>query len=133
MCDKPLAVATMLFSMLGTHCRAEEASDQIPGGKPVASGGLSASYSGISDAELAELKLPPQLKRLDLRDSKITDAGLVQLKELTQLQFLSLNGTQISDAGLVQLQGFSHLKFLSLNDTKVTDAGMKNLAGMKHL
>ena len=42
----------------------------------------------VTDAELSQIKLQPQLKRLHLNESKITDAGLVHLKELTQTFFV---------------------------------------------
>ena len=76
--DKPLAVATILFFMIGNFCLTAETLAQLPSDNQTSTGGVSASYSGISDADLVDLRLKPQLKRLHVKDSKITDAGLAR-------------------------------------------------------
>ncbi len=89
---------------------------------------LDLSGQDITDEQLAEkLKGLPNLKWLNLNNTKITDAGLVHLKGLTNLKVLWLEDTKITDAGLVHLKGLTNLKRLYLWNTKVTDAGVQEL------
>ncbi len=61
----------------------------------------------------------PQLRELDLGNTKVTDAGLEHLKGLWQLQELRLSGTEVTDAGLEHLKGLRQLRTLDLTSTKV--------------
>ena len=81
----------------------------------------------ITDADLKQLKWPPELHDLCIGGTQVTDVGLEHLKGLGQLQRLSLLNTQITDAGLHHIEVLTHLQWLDLTGTKVTAEGVKKL------
>jgi hypothetical protein len=87
----------------------------------------------VTDADLAFLKVFPDLRHLDLTTTSITDAGLIHLKGLTKLELVSLARTKVTDAGLEHLQGLINLKMLFLGQTKVGDQGLVHLKNLKQL
>ena len=93
----------------------------------------SASYSHLTEAEIAPLRLPSSLRRLSLQDCPISEKCLDQICSLKELQFLSLPESRIEDAGLARLKELPKLKFLSLNQTGVTDKGLKHVGALKGL
>lgn len=126
--------APFVLCFVGMPGSVDDSPSQIVEGKHESPSGESATYTGVNDAKLGQIRtLPPQLKRLSFRNSELTDAGLVNLKDLVQLRFLSLNGAQIRGTGIVHFKRLSQLKSLSLNDTKLTDAGMEHLAELTQL
>ena len=87
----------------------------------------------VTDADLAFLKVFPDLRHLDLTTTSITDAGLIHLKGLTKLELVSLARTKVTDAGLEHLQDLVNLKMLFLRQTKVGDQGLVHLKNLKQL
>ncbi len=81
----------------------------------------------IGDTALEHLKGLSQLRCLSLSSTRVTDSGLKFVKGLSRLEDLFVDGTQITDAGLQHLVGMCQLQELSLRDTKVTDAGVAKL------
>src|SRR5690349_11388627 len=61
--------------------------------------GVDFSKSHVADADLAELKLFPELRWLYLDDTPITDGGLSHVLVLAHLRNLSLGGTRVTDDG----------------------------------
>lgn len=81
-------------------------------------------HSNATDADLAALKVYPELKTLDLLSDKITDAGLEHLKALPKLETLHLNSSVITDKGLEHVAAIPTLRNLVLFRTKVTADGL---------
>jgi len=75
----------------------------------------------------------PNLKLVDLRNTKLTDDALSHLSSQKRLKSLILSHTPITNAGLRHLQPLTGLEELFLFDTKVTDVGMEILPAMKNL
>jgi hypothetical protein len=103
---------------------------QLPG-MPVIT--VSLVQSRVSDGELTVLKRFPQLRNLDLRNTKITDKGLEHLEGLTKLQELRLDWTPITDDGLIHLEDLKELRKLSLNNTRIGDTGLVSLQKLTNL
>lgn len=119
--------APFVFCFVGIPGSVDDSPSQIVEGKHESSSGESATYTGVNDAKLAQMTLPPQLKRLGFRNCEVTDAGLVHLKDLRKLEWLYLNDTAVTDEGLLHLQGLAQLRFLSVVNTSVTKAGIDRL------
>jgi Leucine-rich repeat (LRR) protein len=94
---------------------------------------LNLYQSRVSDAGLRHLKTLPNLRRVPMGETRVTDEGLVHLKDLTQLEYLGLRGNQVTDAGLVHLRNLTNLTGLYLGETKVTDVGLVHLRNLTKL
>ena len=68
--------APFMFCFVGMLGSVDESPSLIVDGKHVTPSGESATCTGVDDAELAHMTLPPQLKRLSFRNCAVTDAGL---------------------------------------------------------
>jgi hypothetical protein len=91
------------------------------------------SYGRVTDEDLRRLAAMPQLKEIDLGESKVTDAGLAHVKGLTRLEVLRVYEAPITDAGLEHLSGLVRMKELSLPHSLLTLAGLQHLLPMKGL
>jgi hypothetical protein len=95
---------------------------------------VSFAHDNLTDDELGDIELLPQLKSLRLRDSQITDAGLKHLEALSQLQTLVLDTRGITDVGLEHLKRLAKLQRLILPMTpQITDAGLVHLKDLTRL
>ncbi|MCE9547393.1 MAG: hypothetical protein K8T25_18130 [Planctomycetia bacterium] len=92
---------------------------------------LDLAKSSITDADLANVPLPEQLRSVDLSYTKITDAGLAPLKKATHLRSLLLVDVQITDASLETIRALPELEVVDLKHTQVSNAAQ--LALMKEL
>jgi Leucine-rich repeat (LRR) protein len=95
--------------------------------------GVDLHHTQITDADLAQLKLFPNLRTVNLYGTHTTDAGLANLGKIPSLQTLHLGNTEVTDAGLESLQALPDLHELGLTHTKVTDQGLATVASMKGL
>ncbi|QDT81385.1 Leucine Rich repeats (2 copies) [Gimesia maris] len=75
----------------------------------------------------------PNLKMLDLSDTKFTDQGLQKLSPNSSLVYLHLSNTCVSSAGLQELSKFPNLRALRLGNLKIKAAAFAKLANMKRL
>jgi Leucine-rich repeat (LRR) protein len=92
---------------------------------------INLSWTGLTDAGLADIKALEQLTHLDLppyghvsgfteafwRDphpERFSDKGLKHIGEMTNLEWLYLSGSGLTDDGLAHLKGLKKLKTLSL-------------------
>jgi hypothetical protein len=94
---------------------------------------LSLGHTDVTDRGLARLAGRAELEWLDLTAAKITDAGAAHLKSATGLKQLSLEQTQITDKALEAVAALTQLEVLDLSGTRITDAGLHQLAGLKNL
>jgi hypothetical protein len=69
----------------------------------------------------------PDLRELDLTDSKVTDRGIANLPRLPKLKLLILEGTRITDDVIPYLQRFPSLTKISVIGTKVTRSGLREI------
>jgi Leucine-rich repeat (LRR) protein len=74
-----------------------------------------------------------EVEKIDLTKTTVTDADLENLSVLPELQALSLHGTKISNEGMTHLTALKNLKDLDLSNTNITDEGLKILAGIPSL
>lgn len=58
----------------------------------------------VDDKALVVLESFPNLRSLDLRDTRVTDAGLVHVKGLRQLESVELSNTRVTAEGVRGLQ-----------------------------
>jgi hypothetical protein len=87
----------------------------------------------VTDADLEHVAALPDLKILNLSNTRITDEGLKRLTGLTKLKFLYLFNTEISDAGMLSLVELPRLEVLCLDRTQITDVGLKTLEELPRL
>ena len=94
---------------------------------------LDLAYSGITDAELSDLKVQ-RIHSLRLTGNiHITDAGMVYISEMKELVELVLERTRVGDEGLKPLKALRSLDTLDLAFTPITDAGLVHLSEMRRL
>jgi Leucine Rich repeat len=74
-----------------------------------------------------------EVEKIDLTNSNVTDPDLENLGVLPELQSLTLYGTKVTNDGLNHLTVLKKLKELDLSNTNITDDGLKILAGIKTL
>ncbi len=88
----------------------------------------------VTDKDLGLCADLPQLRSLEIDETKITDDGLKQIAKLKEVTRLVLSGNRISDAGLENLSGMTKLVDLSLAfSTGMTDEGLQHLKPLKNL
>ncbi len=87
----------------------------------------------FTDAALETISSLPNLKQLDLSQSRITDAGLAQLTQMANIETLILNGTHITNDGLQQIAQLKTLKHLYLGNTPLDDTAVEQLQQMEQL
>jgi Leucine-rich repeat (LRR) protein len=75
----------------------------------------------------------PQLRKLDLAQTKTSDLSLEHLEKITSLQVLSLSHTKVTGGGMQFLKNMVNLEELNLAQTLVTDAGLSELKGLSKL
>ena len=80
---------------------------------------LDASFSGLTDKQVAQLANFPNLLRLFLQGTKVTDTGVSNLKKLEHLETLNLYGTDITGESLPALASMPSLRQLYLWQTEV--------------
>jgi len=79
---------------------------------------------------------PPELKELNLAESKQTDSKLSDLapfEGLSEFEKINLTNSDLTDSGLSYLKGSIKLHSLYLSDTAVTDAGLVVLRDLINL
>jgi hypothetical protein len=96
-------------------------------------GAVDLSETKVSDAELAEIALLPELTHLRLNNTAITSAGLTHLIDLRHLKQLELANTSISDEGLREIGKMSSLEVLKLGGTDISNDGLAHVAGLDSL
>lgn len=74
-----------------------------------------------------------EVEKIDLTKSRVTDADLENLAVLPELESLTLHGTKVTNDGLNHLTALKSLKELDLSNTNITDEGLKILAEIKSL
>jgi len=95
--------------------------------------GVDLHHTQVSDADLAQLAVFPNLRSVNLYNTRISDVGMTNIADLHGLQTLHLGDTQISDAGLLALEKLTNLHELGLTHTRITDQGMASLAKLTNL
>lgn len=94
---------------------------------------------GDAETEVTSVKDEPEdafvAVRIDLnrKQPPITDKDLEQLPLAPNIQYVGLYGANVTDKGIDSLKQLRNLKELELSYTNVTDAGLENLASMKEL
>jgi hypothetical protein len=74
-----------------------------------------------------------EVEKIDLTKSTVTDSDLENLTVLPELTALTLHGTKVSNDGLNHLTALRNLKDLDLSNTNINDGGLKILEEMKSL
>lgn len=124
-------LALLVFALVPHRSPAQEP----PKAKPVTEVRFGC-HSNATDADLAALKVHPELQRLDLLSDAITDAGLEPLKSFPKLEVLRLNSSKITDQGLEHVAAIPNLRELVLFRTPVTADGLallKKIPGLRKL
>jgi len=90
--------------------------------------------SWVTDGDLAQLAVLPNLAYLDLSQTRITDHGMAQLKNAPGIVELNLYfAEQITDEGMAAVKNWKRLKKVNLRGTKITDMSLEHLAGIETL
>ncbi len=95
--------------------------------------GVDLHHTQVSDTDLAQLTVYPNLRSVNLYNTRISDAGLANVAQIRGLQTLHLGDTQITDAGLVAIEKLTDLHEISLTHTNITDRGLASLAKLTNL
>ncbi len=74
-----------------------------------------------------------EVEKIDLTETEITDADLENLAVMPELAALTLHGTDITNEGLNHLTALKNLKDLDLSNTNINDAGLKILSQIQTL
>jgi len=88
---------------------------------------LALENTSITDADLASIPLPENIRGISLRGTAITDDGLRELLRARNLEFLDLRNTQITDDGIDTLRKLSRLRQALVGSTKVSEKGERYL------
>ncbi len=75
----------------------------------------------------------PQLRKLNLAQTKTSDLSLEHLEEVTSLQILNLSHTKVTGGGMQFVKYLINLEELNLNQTLVTDPSLQQLKGLSKL
>lgn len=110
---------------------------------------INLSWTGVTDAGLADIKKLTQLTSLDLppyghvttlggqfwrnpHPERFSDKGLKHIGEMSNLEWLYLSGSGLTDAGLAHLSGLTKLKTLSLGVLpNIKGPGLEHLKSLK--
>jgi hypothetical protein len=84
------------------------------------------SNRGVSDIDLTNLRLVPELGGLWLSGQHISDETIANLPPVPALSYLSLSHCAVTDKTLATLERFPALKELSPCDTKMTVQGWRD-------
>ena len=88
----------------------------------------------VTNETLTGLHFLPDLRHLNLIDTKVTSAGIAQIAELVQLKTLSIRAAPaVDDTALDHLGKLKQLEWLDLGDTAVTDDGLAKLRYLQNL
>src|SRR5262249_18800904 len=87
----------------------------------------------ITHQGLRELRRLPEMRQLNLEDTKTTDEELAELAGFPRLEVLNLRKTKVTDAGLGHLKKCKSIQSLDLDDTAITDKGLRELAAFANL
>jgi hypothetical protein len=95
--------------------------------------GLSLTGTEFDPRLLGKLVAFPQLRKLNLANTKTSDINLEHLEDVTTLQSLNLSHTKVTGGGMQFLKKMVNLEDLNLNQTLVTDVGLQELKGLTKL
>ena len=84
----------------------------------------------VTDADLATIIDPVQIRNLSLGRTAVTNAGMKHLAGCANLAWLDLSLTSVGDDGLAAIKDCRKLKQLFLEGTKVTDASLPLIGGL---
>lgn len=96
----------------------------------------------ITDKQLRWLASFPELRELDLSNTKVTNAGMPALRGLAKLENLNLSCTLVTDEGLMHLRMLGNLRYLDLSKprkgefnetTRFTDKALLHIKAMPKL
>lgn len=89
--------------------------------------------SPIDGSGLIHLECLPELKVLDLSDTRVTDCALKHLTRLKHLERLGLEHTPVTDKGLRYLEKLDTLRGIWLHSAQITDRGLSHLVKLKRV
>lgn len=90
-------------------------------------------FLNVTDADLAGVTNPENIRNLSLGRTSVTDQGLSHLAGCKNLQWLDLTTTATTAEGLKHFAAASGLKQLFLEGTKIADASLPLIAAFKQL
>ena len=94
---------------------------------------LSLVGSDVTDAVMDLLNELPEIRVLQLFDTRVTHVGLRRLEHLAELQELSLGRAQINDEMMETVGALAGLRELELRGTRVTCVGLRQLRRLTRL
>jgi hypothetical protein len=90
-------------------------------------------FLNVTDADLAGIPAPEDIRNLSLGRTSVTAAGLASLADCTNLVWLDLSLTGTTDAGLAHLNAATKLQHLFLERTEITDASLATIGQFRDL
>ena len=101
-------------------------------GKIIAVDSLTSTW--ITDDDLAKLAALPELRRIDLSDTKVGDLGIAELRPLKRVTHFNCNYcAYLTDGAIAYIKHWSNLEQLNVRGSEVTSRVFEHLAAMKHL
>jgi len=95
---------------------------------------LNLSLTRITDQGMQEIKSLPGITELDLRFAEyVTDEGLAAIKGWKKLRTLNVHGTKVSDTTLEHISALTTLESLNVGSAMLTDVGLERLTTLPNL
>ena len=105
--------------------------DETAVGKPIIH--LSVASTLVTDRDVRQIAMLPNLVGLELHYTRVTGAGLQSLASLKGLTFLSLAYTPLSESDMIGLADQKGIGVLNLTGTGVADGGIAKLSPLTRL
>lgn len=88
----------------------------------------------ITDDDLGKLAELPELRKINLSDTKIGDLGFAQLRPLKKVTHLNcFQCPYITDGAIAYIKHWANLEYLNVRGSEVTSRVFEHVAGMKKL
>jgi internalin A len=88
----------------------------------------------VTDDDLAKLAVMPELRKINLSDTKIGDIGFSQLRPLQKVTYLNcFHCPYLTDGAVAYIKHWTNLEYLNVRWSEVTSRVFEHVAGMKKL
>ena len=88
----------------------------------------------VTDDDLRKLSAMPELRKINLSDTKIGDIGFAQLRPLQKVTYLNcFHCPYLTDGAIAYIKHWTNLEYLNVRWSEVTSRVFEHVSGMKKL